>query len=281
MKFGAHIYIFIERWSDDALHVIDTAKELGLDCLEIALGDDVKFDPKKTKKQAEKTGLELVMSPGGVWPDGYDISSPVKAEREKGFEWHRDNMYRAAESGASAYTGALYGKPGVLEKRRPHEDEYERISEGLHGLAELGVKLGMKVVLEPMSRFRTHLVNKPSQVLELISRADHDNLYALLDTYHMTPEIRDFGSEIVRTGEKLWGLHACENDRGVPGGGIVPWDDVFSSLKHIKFDGYVIMESYNTSIPGLAQGHMVFGDVCPDGKEFVTEGLSFLKDGLM
>ena len=31
MKFGSHSYIFSERWSDDSLPILDTARELGLD----------------------------------------------------------------------------------------------------------------------------------------------------------------------------------------------------------------------------------------------------------
>ena len=42
--------------------------------------------------------------------------------------------------------------------------------------------------------------------------------------------------EIRETGDLLWGLHACENDRGVPGGGLVPWRDIFTALKSTKAD---------------------------------------------
>ena len=45
MKFGTHCYLFIDRWSDDSLFVLDESKELGLDCVEIAVGDDVRFTP--------------------------------------------------------------------------------------------------------------------------------------------------------------------------------------------------------------------------------------------
>ena len=36
-----------------------------------------------------------------------------------------------------------------------------------------------------------------------------------------------------RPHDLLWGLHACENDRGVPGGGLVPWREIFAALKQI------------------------------------------------
>ena len=53
MKYGAHSYIFIDRWSDEHLEILDQVKELGLDCFEIGVGDDLTFDPAKTRARAE------------------------------------------------------------------------------------------------------------------------------------------------------------------------------------------------------------------------------------
>ncbi len=46
--------------------------------------------------------------------------------------------------------------------------------------------------------------------MQLITLADHDNLYALLDTYHLVTEIRDYARAIHTVRNRLWGLHACE-----------------------------------------------------------------------
>jgi D-psicose/D-tagatose/L-ribulose 3-epimerase len=120
--------------------------------------------------------------------------------------------------------------------------------------------------------------------MRLIELADHENLLALLDTYHAVTEIRDYGAAIRMLAPRLWGLHACENDRGVPGGGVVPWDAVFAALQAIDFDGAMLMETYNSSIgqpPGsFAYSRGMFHDPCPDGAAFAREGLAFLKQGL-
>lgn len=46
MQYGAHIYIFTQRWADDQLWVLDRAKALGLDLVELSVGDDVTFSPQ-------------------------------------------------------------------------------------------------------------------------------------------------------------------------------------------------------------------------------------------
>ena len=68
MKYGAHSYIFTEYWTDEQLHLLDTAVELGLDCFEIGIGDDIVYTPELTRRRAEALGLTLIVSPGGLWP---------------------------------------------------------------------------------------------------------------------------------------------------------------------------------------------------------------------
>jgi D-psicose/D-tagatose/L-ribulose 3-epimerase len=96
----------------------------------------------------------------------------------------------------------------------------------------------------------------------------------------MVCEVRDYGAAVRAAGPRLWGLHACENDRGAPGGGIVPWAAVFAALREIAFDGPLVMESYNSAIPGFAEGRGMLHNICPDAAEFVRSGLDFLKRGL-
>jgi len=275
-KFGAHICIWADHWGDDQLPLLDRAKALGLDCVEIPVGDDVRVS-NRMRQHASALGLGLVLSPGGVWPMECDISLPDAADRAKGIAWHRDWISRAAEVGAVAYTGAVYGHPGNVQKRPLQDDELRRTADGLHTLAEHTAECGVILAIEPMSHFRTHLINTPAQAMRLIELADHPNLRVLIDTYHIVTEVRDFAAAVRSTAGRLWGIHACENDRGVPGGGIVPWSSIFAALREIRFDSYVILESYNSSIPGFAESHGMFHNVCPDGDRFVRDGLAFLR----
>ncbi len=277
MRFGAHCFIFTDSWTDDRLPILDMAAELGLDCFEIAVGDDVHFTPSLTRRRAEALGLTLIVSPGGQWPAECDLSSDDPAERAAGLRWHKRQIDLAAELGAVAYTGALYGHPGTVKRRVPPADEYPRTAAGLARLAEYAARRDVQVAIEPMSHFRTHLVNTADQAMRLLALASHPNLYVLLDTYHMITEVRDYGRAIRTVGSKLWGLHACENDRGVPGGGLVPWPNVFMALREIGFAGYVLMEAYNSSLGDFAVRRGMFHNVCPDGTAFVRQGLAFLR----
>jgi len=277
MKYGAHCYLFTSRWSDNSLYLLDQAKELGLSIFELSVGDDVPFDFRRTGIHASSLGLELIIGPGGAWPLDCDLSADDPAERAKGLAWHRRQVDTAAELGAIAYAGAMYGHPGVVKRRRPPSGEIAWTAEGLHALAEHAASRNVLIALEPMSHFRTHLVNTPEQLLRLMDLADHPGLCVLFDTYHSITEIRSYANALRMFGKRLFGLHACENDRGVPGGGLVPWAEVFSALHEIGFDGYIGLEGYNSAIDDFAFQRGMFHNLCPDGRAFVRDGIAFLR----
>lgn len=277
MNFGAHIFLWVDCWTNSCLYLYDNARQLGLEVLEIAVGDDVQFNEAAVRAEASKTGLKTVTSPGGEWPMRADISLPEAADRAFAIDWHKKWIARSGEAGSIAYTGALYGHPGRIIKAAPDADEFKRVTEGLHQLSEYAQKAGVRLVLEPMSHFRTHVANTADQIMQLVKAADHPNLKVLLDTYHLITEERDFAQAATKMAPALWGLHACENDRGCPGGGLVPWTPLFEALHAVKFDGYYIFESYNSSIGSFAFSRGMFHHVCADGNLFVQTGMKFLQ----
>ena len=170
-----------------------------------------------------------------------DLAHPDPQARQAGLKWHQHWVDQAGEAGATAYTGALYSRPGRVERRPPDPDEARYAAENLHQLAEYAARRGVQIVIEPMSRFRTHLINTPDQAVALIRQADAPNLKVLFDTYHAITEVRSYSAAIHKLSAWLWGLHACENDRGAPGGGLVPWAQVFQALREIHFDGPIVL----------------------------------------
>jgi D-psicose/D-tagatose/L-ribulose 3-epimerase len=277
VKYGAHCYLFTRSWSDADVGFLDLARELGLDMFELSVGDDVDFDPRLTGRRAASLGLDLVVGPGGRWPLDADLASDDAADRARGLLWHKRQVDLTAELGAWAYAGCLYGHPGVVKRRRPPADEFPRMAEGLHALADYAAARRVTIVLEPMSRFRTHLVNTPAQLARLISLAGHANIKATFDTYHAVTEVRDYAAGLGTLGPRLALVHACENDRGVPGGGLIPWETVFRTLAEIGFDGTIGLETYNTSLGDFAFERGIFQDLCPDGRAFVEKGVAFLR----
>jgi D-psicose/D-tagatose/L-ribulose 3-epimerase len=257
--------------------ILDQARSLGLTLFEISLGDDVEFDRARLRRHAEALGIELTVGPGNHWPEDCDLSADDARHRQMGLAWHKKTVGQAAELGAAAYCGALYGHPGQVCRRRPPAEEMPRAAENLHVLAEYASRLGVRVVIEPMSRFRTHLVNTATQAVNLVRLAAHPNLSVNLDTYHMITEERDYGAAIRGALPVLWGVHTCENDRGVPGGGLVPWLAVFQALGEANGCVRLMLETYNTGPADFGFSRGIFQNLCSDPEAFVRQGTAFLR----
>ncbi len=275
-RFGAHQFLWKSHWTDADLAILDAARRLGCTLFEISLGDDVAFDRPAVRRHAAALGLELTVGPGNRWPADCNPAADDPACRRKGIEWHQRILGQAAELGAVACCGALYGYPGYVCRRRPPADEWPRVAESLHELAGFAAGLGIRLVIEPMSRFRTHLVNTAAQAVALLELAAHDNLRINLDTYHMVTEERDYAAAIRSALPVLWGVHACASDRGGPGGGIVPWPAVLAALGGATGCVRLMLESYNTGPGDLGYARGIFKNLCPDPEQFVREGMAFL-----
>jgi len=96
MKYGAHSYLFTDRWSDHHLHLLDLAKELDLEMFELSVGDDVFFDRRRTGERAASLGLDLFIGPGGAWPLECDLSADDPSDRARGLEWHKRQVDAAS-----------------------------------------------------------------------------------------------------------------------------------------------------------------------------------------
>ena len=279
-KFGAHQFLWKSHWTDCDLGILDQARSLGLTLFEISLGDDVGFDRARLRRHAESLSIELTVGPGNHWPEDCNLSADDAQQRRLGLAWHKKTVEQAAELGAAAYCGAHYGHPGHVCRRPPPAEELPRAAENLHALAEYAGRLGVRVVIEPMSRFRTHLVNTAAQAVNLVRLAAHPNLGVNLDTYHMITEERDYGAAIRGGLPVLWGIHTCENDRGVPGGGLVPWMAVFKALGEANGCVRLMLETYNTGPGGFGFSRGLFQNLCPDPKTFVRQGTAFLRGSI-
>ena len=136
-------------------------------------------------------------------------------------------------------------------------------------------------MIEPMSRFRIHLVNTAAQATDFVRLAAHPNLRrepGYLPHDHRGARVR--ARRFAVRYQCLWGVHTCENDRGTPGGGLVPWTAVFEALAEATGCVRLMLETYNTGPGGFGYSRGIFQNVCPDAEQFVRRGIAFLQDSL-
>ncbi len=85
MIFGIHSMLFRETFLEKDLHLLDKAKKLGFDALEIIPFDPDNFPAKKVKAIASDLGLTI--NTGYGMPAEYNVISPDPAVRKRGREF--------------------------------------------------------------------------------------------------------------------------------------------------------------------------------------------------
>jgi D-psicose/D-tagatose/L-ribulose 3-epimerase len=147
----------------------------------------------------------------------------------------------------------------------------------LSGLAAYAADHGVTLCLEPLNRFETSFLNTARQALEVIDRVNHPGCQLMLDTFHMNIEETSLGEAIRAAGPRLRHVHACENDRGAPGAGHVPWAEVASALKEIGYDGPVVIESFTAKVKSIARAAAIWRPLAATQDAIAYDGLKFLQ----
>jgi D-psicose/D-tagatose/L-ribulose 3-epimerase len=157
--------------------------------------------------------------------------------------------------------------------------EWDRVVGSLREAAQTAVAAGVRIALEPLNRFETDRVNTVEQGLRLCDAIGVDAIGLHLDTFHMHLEERDSGAAVraALVAGRLFHVHACENDRGVPGRGQVAWPAIAAALRDGGYDGDVVIESFTPAVTSIAAAVRLWRPVAPDQDTIAREGLAFLR----
>jgi D-psicose/D-tagatose/L-ribulose 3-epimerase len=273
MKLGIHAYAWCSVWSNETLDLIDRTKSLGLDFIEIPLMRLELFDSQAVSKRLEGAGINS--STSTVLLEGMDISSPDKNERQKGIKYLKDCVQATSEIGAKHMCGVIYSQHVIKANQRPGAEVWDRAAEGLHEVAMFARTHDVMIGLEPVNRYETYLINTAEQAMMLIDMIGLDNVGVHLDTYHMNIEEKSFYDAVKTSGDKLIHVHLCENDRGIPGTGLVNWNDLFKALKDINYEGYTSLESFVDVTDNM--NTWVWRQLAEDGDTLVSQGKNFIR----
>ena len=273
MKLGIHAYAYCSQWSNETLYIIDRAKELGLDFIEIPLMVLENFDAKAVTERLKKVGLDVVTST--VLFDETDITSDNSDIRANGVEYLKSCVKATHDVGGTSLSGVIYSQHVKNTRDSPTEKTWEYSAECLKEVAQYAKSLGVLIGLEPVNRYETCLINTCEQALKLINMVEEDNVRIHLDTYHMNIEEKSFYEVTKLAGDKLIHYHLCENDRGIPGTGLVDWDGIFKALSEIAYQGYAALESFVDMTDNM--NTWVWRQLAPSGDELIKEGAAFIR----
>jgi D-psicose/D-tagatose/L-ribulose 3-epimerase len=278
---GASTFIWESPFGDDKLHLAAHVADLGFDVLEICIEDPALVTAAAVGEAAEQAGVSISVC-GAFGPDR-DISHEDPERRRAGIDYLKTCIDLAAAVGSPHVAGPMYSATGKARLLPEEEREQQRAwaTESLAEAADYAGDRGVRLAIEPLNRFETDLVNTVEQGLDLCERIGRDNVGLLVDTFHMNIEEKSIPDAIRVAGDRVFLVHACENDRGAPGSGHVEWEEAVAALAGIGYGGYVVIESFTPEIKEIARAVSTWRKVAESEDALARDGLAFLKSAFL
>lgn len=273
IQFGASLLSWITPvWTPEAgKYAIEKTADAGFDLIEILLPPSMDFNAVEVKKQLDQHGLNVVCSLN-LPKEAHIAFYPENAER---LIKNAVDITAALESGLLG--GVLHGGIGVFSGNPLTGQEALIITEVWSHVADYAREKGVDIAIEPINRYESYVCNTAQNVLDLINATGKDNLFVHLDTFHMNIEENNFYEPIIKAGTRLKHIHMTESHRGMLGEGTVNWNELFSALKAIDFNGNLVLENFSSSVPGMQQMVSLWQQSPYAADELAAGSLEFMK----
>lgn len=278
MQFGVNTWVWTSPVTTEELEKLAPhVKQMGFDWIEVPLEDLADMDHERGAEIIKDHGLG-VSACAAMGPDR-DLIHTDKAVRDNGMAYLKGAIQATQTLGGKNLVGPLYSAVGRTWQSTPEERarDTDILVENLGELANFAADFDVVLCVEPLNRFETSFINLAEQAIPIVDRVDHPNCQMMLDTFHMNIEEKSLGDAIRAVGPRLRHVHACENDRGAPGTGNIPWNEVAAALKDIHYEGPVVIESFTAKVKSIARAAAIWRSLAPSQDDLAEGGLKFLK----
>jgi sugar phosphate isomerase/epimerase len=233
---------------DDLNAAIDQTATLGFDALEVfAPGPDA-VSPDKLGQALNSRGLVLAaVGTGAGWvKHKLLLTDPDASQRKRAVEFVRSMI----DFGAAA--GAITGSPapaiiGSMQGRWTSDVSKETalgwLRETLDELGAHASSRGATLLIEPLNRFETNLLNTLADGSALLRSLKSTNVKLLADLFHMNIEERDSASAFLTAGADVGHVHFVDSNRRPAGCGHTDYGPIASALRRINYRGFASAEA--------------------------------------
>jgi len=218
------------------------ASALGHDVVELSLRSADDIDIRSLRDELARLGLRvsaITTAPAKIL-DGLVMSSADADVRRATVERLIAVLDLAGELRADLIIGGIRGRlegtPDARSRQREHVIECMRVC------ARRAAALAVRLLLEPINRYESNLVNRASEGAELLAEVGEPCAGLLLDTFHMNIEEPCIESSLREVSHLLGYVHIADSNRMAPGCGHIDFGAVLATLVEIGFAGPLVAE---------------------------------------
>ncbi len=226
-----------------SINNISKVESLGFDYIECAVVEiaklmDEEFDRVLKSVSSSKISCKAfnVLFPGDISVVGPNVDY-------KTIEEYIENAFdRISKLGAEVVvfgSGAARKCPDGWSK----DEAFSQLVKTSKIVGDVAQKYGITIVIEPLNRGETNIINSVAEGYELVKEVNHKNIKLLADFYHMRKENESMG-EVEKAGTVIRHIHIANSS-----GRYFPfeanediYDEFISMLKKIDYSGGISIE---------------------------------------
>jgi len=168
------------------------------------------------------------------------LTDPEPQWRAEAREFVRGVIDVAAGFGAPAIIGSMQGR---AESAATRGQALGWLAEALEELGAHAGRAGVPLLIEPLNRYETNLLNRLEDALELLGTLRTRNVKVLADLFHLNIEERDIAGALQSAGANLGHVHFADSNRRPAGCGHTDFEAVAEALGAMGYAGFVSAEA--------------------------------------
>jgi len=230
-------FVFSDRLSAGCAR----ASQLGFHGIELFPRAAEEVDSRKLKELLAKHRLKLAaIGTGAGWLlRKLSLTHPKGSVRREAQHFIGEIIDLASDFGAAVIIGSMQGR---VESNTTRQQAMIWMKECLEHLGERSCAAGIPLMIEPLNRYETNVLNRISEGITVLKSLRTRNVKLLCDLYHMNIEEASIPEALIKAGKRLGHVHWADSNRHAMGFGHTTMEPVVKALRKIGYSGYISAE---------------------------------------
>jgi len=278
MKLGFNMLLWTPHVTAAHEKILKALKQTGYDGVEIPMFEGTPEHYARVGEMCDRIGLERTVV-SVIGPGGKNPLSPDKAQQKAAGDYAKWVIDCSSALGAATIGGPMHSEHGYFSGSPATTAERKRALSFHRRAGDYAAKKNVRFSLEALNRFESYFITTMKDLAEYLDEVDHPAIKGMYDTFHSNIEEKDPVAAVKDIKRHMIHVHISENDRGTPGKGHVPWAQTYKALRAAKYDGWLTIEAFGSSMPALAAATRVWRDFFPNPEEVYKLGYRNMKQG--
>ncbi len=218
------------------------AAKAGFDAVEFLVPSPDALSPQELRGLFTANDLKLtgIGTGAGFLLHKLHLCSPDAAIRRQAADFIGNIIDLAGGFGGFAIIGSMKGsiEPGV-----ERATALGWLRDALHTLGMRAARHGVPLILEPLNRYETNLINRLEEGADLIRPLSDGNVKLLADLFHMNIEEVSIAEALRGAATHIGHIHFVDSNRRPAGSGHLDFAEIGRTLREIGYHGYLSAEA--------------------------------------